>query len=598
MPSTSSKLFKKIIQFLIPFVIIGLFANALWDYYLAHQTVDKAIEEKLIAIVSTGASQIDGDIFDMIRSSKDFNSDNYKQITTALQAIRNANKLEKDAVKSLRRRGNITNFVVTSSNENVINKEFNLWGEMNPVFNKGFIEVKTPYDKNSRLYISGFAPIKNDMSQIVGLLQVDIPVEGTYPSLIDYLILPIIISIVLLLLGIIIVKIILKPLQENIDSLSTYFNKIADGNIDAKYIDPEVGYLPEITTLLGKMKTGFQKKYETVEDKEKLHRQIKELLRIVSAAADGDFTVNAQVTADTLGALSDSFNLMVSDLSELINDVKKSAEHVAQSTQGILNTTTKMAEGADKQAQEIVQIGNLVKEMASVAENTNNSAQMASEAAIHTKEVAERGGVVVEQSIESMHRIKETVMDTSDRITELGDSSTRVGEITEIISDIANRTNLLALNATIEAARAGDAGRGFTIVADEIRNLAERSSNAASEIAKLIDDIQYGTAETVMAMEIGNTEVADGTKKVDAAGAALREILGAVDISTSSAAEITNATKKQLKSNEDIVNVMEGIAKIANQTAEGAKQSEIEITRLEYLSKSLNNAVSKFKLSQ
>jgi twitching motility protein PilJ len=197
-----------------------------------------------------------------------------------------------------------------------------------------------------------------------------------------------------------------------------------------------------------------------------------------------------------------------------------------------------------------------------------------------------------------MHRIKETVNDTSERVKILGDNSARIGEISEFISDIASRTNLLALNATIEAARAGDAGKGFTVVADEIRNLAERSSHAASEIIKLIEDIQTGTSETVMAMELGNTEVAEGTKKVDAAGSALREILGAVDISTTSVREISKATEKQLKSSEDIVRVMEGIASIAHKTADGAKQTEIEITRLESLSKSLNNAVSKFKLSQ
>ena len=598
MPGTTTLILRKIILIFFPLLIIGLFALATWDYFLAKSIVQEAISEKLISLVSTGSLQIDGDSFDLIRQPADFNTESYLKIAGVLQNIRNANKLQTDAVKTLRRKGNITNFVVTSNNQNVINREFNLWKEMNPALNKGYVELKSPYERGDKLLMSGFAPIKNTASEIVGLLQIDMDVSDKYPPFTRFLLIPVVLSVILIILGIIILKFVLNPLQKSIDNISEHFNKIAGGEVTAKYVEFDVGYLSEISTRIDKLQAGLQRRLASDENKEKLQRQIKELLRIVSAAADGDFTVNAQVTADTLGALADSFNLMVSDLSELVHDVKKSAEHVALSTQGILEKTTEMAIGADNQAKEIVQISTLAKNMAGVAENTNDSAQRAAEAARHAKEVAERGGAIVEQSIEGMHRIRETVTDTSERVKILGDNSIRIGEITEFISDIANRTNLLALNATIEAARAGEAGKGFTVVADEIRNLAERSSHAANEITKLIEDIQNGTSETVIAMELGNTEVAEGTKKVDAAGSALREILGAVDISTTSVAEISKATEKQLKSSEDIVKVMEGIASIAHQTADGAKQSEIEITRLESLSKSLNSAVSKFKLSQ
>jgi len=597
MPGTSTEIFKRIVLIIFPLVIVGLFISAWWDYNHANEAAQKAIEGRALSIAATAALNIDGDIFESIKDDNDYNTDRYQQINRILQGICVANKLRNDAAKTLRRKGNVTSFVVTSSNRNLINQEFNLWKEMNPTFNKGSVEIKVPYIQNGKLSISSFAPIKNRASEIVGLLQLDIGIEESHPSIFNYMIVPIIVSVLLLIIGSVIIKIILKPLQNSIDSLSTHFSKITDGDVSARYVEPERGYLFEITSLLEKMQAVFQKKLTSDEDKEKIQRQIKDLLRIVSKAADGDFTVNAQVTADTLGALADSFNLMVTDLSELVRDVKQSAEEVSQSTQGILERTTEMAVGADNQAKEIEQISDLAKEMAEVTQNTNSSAQRASEAARHAKEVAERGGSIVEQSIEGMHRIKETVTDTSERVKVLGESSARIGEITEFISDIASRTNLLALNATIEAARAGEAGRGFTVVADEIRNLAERSSHSAGEITKLIEDIQNGMSETVMAMELGNGEVAEGTKKVDAAGSALREILGAVDISTTSVAEITDATSKQIKSSEDIVNVLEGIASIAHQTAEGAKQTESEIARMESLSKSLNDAVSKFKLS-
>lgn len=598
MTSTTAQIFKKIFFIFLPIVIIGLFASTIWDYMIARQTISKAMNEKIVAMVSTGAIQIDGDVFNTIISFNDFSSDNYRRIAGILQGIRNVNKLEKDAVKTLRRKGNVTNFVVTSDNRNVIGQEFNLWGEMNPTFNKGYIEIKFPYVKDDKTYLSAFAPIRNRHAEIVGILQIDMRVDDQYPLLIPFLLSPVVISLLLLVLGIIILKSILRPVQKSIDSLSTHFVKIANGDITAKYVDLDNGYLAELITSVDKIRTGLSQKQAGNEDKEKLQRQIKELLRIVSAAAEGDFTINAQVTADTLGALADSFNLMVSDLSVLVRDVKQSADHVAASTQGILNNTTKMATGAGNQAKEIERVRSVAKDMSKIAETTDESAQRASEAASHAKKVAERGGIIVEQSVDDMHKIKETVTDTSGRVKLLGDDSVRIGEISEFISDIASRTNLLALNASIEAARAGEAGRGFTIVSDEIRDLAKRSSNSAGEIIKLIEDIQNGISEVVMAMEIGNTEVAEGTKKVDSAGAVLREILGAVDISTTSVAEITEATEKQLRSSEDIVRVMEGVAKIAHQTAEGAKQAETEITRLETLSKSLNDAVSKFKLSQ
>jgi len=572
-------------------------AIALMDYLQARDMAESAASERAMAIAASGAVLINGDKFSEIQQITDFKSEAYTTVSHKLQSLCTSNRLRKDAAKTLRRKGNITNFVVSSANRNLINQEFDLWAEMNTTFNSGEVSLRPSYKSDDHLYVSGFAPIKDKSSTIVGILQIDLMIDTIFPPLMDYIMIPLIIMGLIVVLLVVLYKFIFDPLQNSIDTLAVHFATLAEGELSIKYVEPENGYLHEISTLLDRLQASFNKKLMSDEDKEKLQRQIKELLRIVSSAANGDFTVNAKVTADTLGALADSFNLMVSDLSELVHDVKKGAEHVADSTREMLEKTTEMALGADNQAKEIENISDLAKSMAEVAENTNTSAQRASEAAIHAKDVAERGGAIVEQSIEGMQRIRETVTDTSDRVKILGDNSTRISEITEFISDIANRTNILALNATIEAARAGESGRGFTNIADEIRNLAERSSRSAGEITKLIEDIQNGMSETVMAMTLGNNEVAEGTKKVDAAGSALREIQGAVEISTSSVAEITKATEKQLKASEDIVNVMEGVASIAKRTAEGAKQTENEITRLESLSKSLNSAVSKFKLS-
>ncbi len=597
MIKTVSRLSKRINRLLIVSIIIVFGALSAWQFLQAQQQSTHQLMMRARAIAATAAQSIDGDLVDTITEPDSFKTEEYAVVHNQLVQLRQTNELELNSLRILRRKGSITAFVATSANTNLIDQEFNLWREMNPTFNTGVVSVKEPYRSQDREYVSAFAPVKNKAGKTLAILQVDLATNGEIVEPLPYLLWPLGAMILVLILASVSVRVPLKGLQESIDNVTNHLKKISSGKIDANYADPNNEYLFEIITQFNKLQTGIKERLTSEEDKEKLQKQIKELLRIVSAAADGDFTVNANVTADTLGALADSFNLMVSDLSHLIRDVKKSAEQVSQFTKGMLDTTTSMSSGAENQAHEIEHISNLVKDMASLAGNTNNSALRAADSAKLAKEVAERGGNIVKQSIEGMHRIRETVLETSRRVKALGESSIRIGEITEFISDIASRTNLLALNATIEAARAGEAGRGFTVVADEVRNLAERSSRAASEIAKLLDDIQTGTAETVMAMEQGNREVADGTKKVDQAGSALREILGAVNISSTSVEEITQATESQLKSNQDVVKIIENIAEIAGATAEGAKKTETEITQLESLSKSLNSAVAKFKLS-
>jgi twitching motility protein PilJ len=595
---TASQFVKKIIIVLLPVLLIGIFGQALWQYNIACTDREENIATFLKGVVANNAALIDGSKFEMIQKGTDFDSENYKEISTLLDKIQKSYQLTISEIKTLRRKENITLYVITAGQQNNIGKEFDLWLEMNPVFNTGSVEIKETYTQDDKTYLSAFAPIKKVNGDIVGLMQIDKDISHLYPDLFSFMLLPTLLGIAGILIVFAVLKIASKPLQNSVDSIAGYLKSIGSGDLSTRYQATNDDYLIEIVEVLGKLQSGIQKQVETEEDKDKLQKQIKELLRIVTAAAEGDFTVTAHVTADTLGALSDSFNLMVTDLSELIQDVKKSAEQVAQSTSGILGTTAEMASGAENQAREIEHTRNLARNVKSLANNTNISARQASESAKTAKQVAESGGDIVKKSIEGMHRIKETVHETSQHVKRLGANSTRIGEITEIISDISGRTNLLALNATIEAARAGDSGRGFTVVADEVRNLAERSSRAASEITKLINDIQSGISEVIIAMESGNKEVVEGTEMVDKAGSALREIISTVENSSTSVEDITHAVEKQLKSTEDIVEVIEKIAEIAQQTAEGAKKSEIEIKSLDSLSESLNGAVSKFKLSQ
>ena len=597
MPNTSSKITRKNILFLFPFFLIIFTGYSYWEYEKSESTFLDIIFMDFKLINSLISSQLETEKINSINTPDNFTDDNYQEIAGILRTLKDLSEHEIEEVKILRRKGNITTFVVSSEPKNEIGQKSGLLLEMNDVFNQGISKMRGPFNKGDKVYLSVMTPIKNN-SDIIALMQIDVNVTDKIPTLMFYIAVAIILALITTLFSYILIKLALLKFQFNVDSVAKIIGKYAIDDFSPRINQDQLVYCEEISNNLTDLRKNLKNKSENEDDKDKLQQQIKDLLIIVSAAADGDFTVSAQVTANALGALSDSFNLMVSDLSTLMRDVKNSADQITEFTTESMNTTKAMATGAENQAKEIDQISNLSKEMATIANNTYESAKRAAESAILSKEKGESGGETVKKSIEGMQRIKETVLETTRRVKLLDENSTKVGEITNFISDIANRTNLLALNATIEAARAGEAGRGFTVVADEIRNLAERSKRAASDISKLIDDIQYGTSEAIMAMEQGNREVADGTKMVDKAGTALKEILVAVNISATSVEEITIAAQNQLKSNENIVKVMEKIANIAQDTADGAKKSESEIVKLEQLSQSLDNAVSKFKLSQ
>ncbi len=597
MPKTSTQITRKTLLFYYPFILIIFLGYGLWEYQNTRSFVMNLLDLNLTSYVSLSSKQIDITKVNMIKNSDDYNKQEYKDVFQVLLNIKEQAKHDIRNVKIVRRKGNVTTYVASADNRNLIGKDFDLWLEMNEAFNQGIVKIRGPYGIDEQQYLSAIAPLK-DNSDVVALLLISVNISEKFPSLIQFGLRAFSLSIICLIIGFIIIKLSLISFQKTMDAIQNYLKKVVKGDYNSRYVDETGKYCEEIVDSLNTLQSNLHNKFESEEDKDKLQKQIKELLRNVGAAADGDFTVKAQVTADALGALSDSFNLMISDLGGLVKDVKNNSDKVSLFTSEIMDTTKSMAKGADNQVNEIEQISNLTRDMASLANNTYESAKRAADSAKLTKDTGESGGEVVKKSIKGMQRIRETVLETTRRVKLLGENSVRISEITEFIGDIANRTNLLALNATIEAARAGEAGRGFTVVADEIRNLAERSKRAASEINKLIEDIQNGTSEAVMAMEQGNREVVEGTMMVDKAGTALREILSSVNISATSVEEISNAAQHQLQSNENIVQVMENIAKIAQQTAEGANKTENEITKLEQFSESLNNAVSKFKLSQ
>lgn len=593
---TGSKIKNNTLIVLVVVVVIGVAVVSYFNIQAHNKMMLNTMESQLKIIATNGSKIFNSKSITMIQNDKDFDSENYNEAFLKLSSLREQLGDPNYRLKILRKNDNATEILINDIKLNIIGQSYDLLKEMDDAIKQNITTLNiTEAPEGLKLY--AFAPINDKTGESSNLfLMVEYLMPKTLPSL-WVLLGPLGLGIIVLLALFIILSLEAKKLNHGMDFITMNIDRLEKGE-GVKKPEEEQIYLDEINSALQQLETSLSTSKDSGVERDKIQKQITELLKIVSSAADGDFTVSAKVTADTLGALADSFNLMISDLSDLVRDAKKAAEQVATSTEGILSNIESMANGAADQASRTERISHFAKDMAKLITDTNQSAKRAAEAAQNAKGVADRGSEIVKKTIHGMHNIRDSVRDAARQVRTLGEQSTRIGEISDFIGEIASRTNLLALNASIEAARAGDAGRGFSVVADEIRNLAERSSNSADEISKLIADVQAGIAKTMTAIEVGAKEATAGTSLVDGAGEALREILGSVEISTTSAVNISAATQEQTKFSDEIVATLEHISTIAKETADSAKQSKESATQLEFLSQNLNQAVAKFRLAK
>jgi methyl-accepting chemotaxis protein len=396
------------------------------------------------------------------------------------------------------------------------------------------------------------------------------------------------------IITVILATIIIAPVRD----LMRVAEALGSGDLSKKANVKSADELGQLGTTLNNTIDRLQGLVQTEADRDKMQHQVMDLLSIVSGAAEGDLTVKAEVTADALGSVADAFNLMINGLTALVSQASNVAHEIQSSTGDILQASERMRRGAEQQTAQIQGASGAVNEMSHTIQRMAENAEAATQASLKATQAAVKGGSSVSETIKGMQRIRAAVQTTGKKIKGLGERSLEIGAIIEVINEIATQTNLLALNAAIEAARAGEQGKGFAVVADEVRKLAERAARATKDITSLIKGIQVETSEAVTVMEEGTREVEEGTKLADQAGAALREIEQIVKQTSGLVTDITNSAANQVKVSESVVTSMDSISKLTQDTTKGVQDTVETIGRLAELSKRLTDAIGRFKLGK
>jgi len=427
------------------------------------------------------------------------------------------------------------------------------------------------------------------------------------------------ISMVIFAVGLIIILWLTKIITLQINKLNHAAKLVTEGNLN---VDLEIESEDEIGTLaksfkkmilsintanemLVKEKDSISLKVkEAIEESENqkqyLARNIDKILVEMNNFAEGDLTVklDAENKEDIIGMLFTGFNKVVKNMKQMIINVSESVQATASASNQISSSTEEMAAGAQEQSSQTTEVAASVEQMTKTIMETTKNSSLAAEAAKNSGAIAKEGGKVVIETIQGMNRISEVVSKSATTVQALGKSSDQIGEIVQVIDDIADQTNLLALNAAIEAARAGEQGRGFAVVADEVRKLAERTTKATKEIAMMIKQIQKDTSGAVLSMEEGTKEVEKGKQLADKAGESLKQIIEGAEHVVDIITQVAAASEEQSAAAEEISKNIVSINNVTQESASGVQQIAHAAEDLNRLTVNLQDLVSRFNVEE